>query len=52
MLAVIFMVAVTSVSADDGAGVLPDDPGYRLKIERERAELRATPGINERVALH
>ena len=51
-LVVIFMVAVTSASADDGAGVLPDDPGYKLKIERERVELRTTSGINERVRLY
>ena len=36
------MVAVTLASADDVAGVLPDEPGYKLKIERERVELRTT----------
>ena len=51
-LVVIFMVAVTSASADDSVGVLPDEPGYKLKIERERVELRATLGINDRVRLY
>ncbi len=51
-LVVIFMVAVTSASADDSVGVLPDELGYKLKIERERVELRATLGINDRVRLY
>ena len=50
-LTALFMVAVTLASADS-VGVLPDDPGYKLKIERERVELRATSGINERVRLY